>query len=72
MDSKLGERGKLISGGQQQRVASKSLYDNPKILIFDEATSSLDAKNENYIKESINKLKGKLPLFQFHIGSTPT
>ena len=47
----------LLSGGQLQRIAiARSLYDNPKILILDEATSSLDAKTENLIMSNLAKM----------------
>ena len=57
----IGDRGARLSGGQQQRVAiARALYKKPDVLIFDEATSSLDAKNEKTIQNTINGLKGRL------------
>ena len=54
----LGDAGIKVSGGQRQRIGvARALYFDPKIIIFDETTSSLDEENENKIIEIIKKIK---------------
>ena len=59
VDTKVGERGAQISGGQSQRIGiARALYNDPSIILFDEATSSLDVNTENEVMKSIDSLKG--------------
>tara|TARA_B100001057_G_scaffold310659_1_gene310749 strand:- start:6833 stop:8605 length:1773 start_codon:yes stop_codon:yes gene_type:complete len=58
---KVGENGIKLSGGQKQRIAiARTLYANPKILILDEITSSLDSKTAENLLKSLNDLTGKI------------
>jgi len=61
--TQVGDRGTKLSGGEKQRLGiARALYTNPKLLVLDEATSSLDGKTESMISESLQTLKGYVTL----------
>lgn len=63
LNSKVGERGGSLSGGQRQRIGiARAMFTKPRLLVLDEATSSLDGQTESEISEAIQGLKGKVTL----------
>jgi ABC-type multidrug transport system fused ATPase/permease subunit len=61
LESRVGDRGTKISGGQRQRLGiARAMFTQPKLLVLDEATSSLDGETESNISDSIRLLHGKV------------
>jgi ATP-binding cassette subfamily B protein len=71
LDRRLGESGHTLSGGERQRLCiARALIKDPDVLIFDEATSSLDPVNEKKVQDAIDAAGGRTKLIIAHRYST--
>ncbi|MFD1929506.1 ABC transporter ATP-binding protein [Sporosarcina siberiensis] len=72
LDTEVGERGVKLSGGQRQRIAiARAFLRDPKLLMMDEATASLDSQSESVVQQALSRLmKGRTTLVIAHRLST--
>jgi ABC-type multidrug transport system fused ATPase/permease subunit len=61
LETPVGDRGTRLSGGQRQRLGiARAMYTSPKLIVLDEATSSLDGQTESDLADALHALKGKV------------